>query len=345
MSPEPTPPGAGADPLRPVPPEPDPTALGNGDEPPTTRPRVYKLRLALIVAGLGLLAAVSTVFGMMMAVAQDLPSLENRQEYQRSKNSTLYDVNGKPLGTLTGASNRMLVGSRQIAPVMQHAVIAIEDQRFYEHNGIDPRGVGRALFADLTRRRAAQGASTIPQQFVKGALATQSKRTVFEKLREAALAYHLTRKWSKNKILTEYLNNVYFGNGAYGIESAARIYFSQDHNGCGQEGQPLCAPQLEPAEAALLAGVIASPYAFDPIEHPVAAKSRRDIVLKNMVAQKYITDGEYQAAVAQPVPTRYTIAPPKEDSLAPYFTSWVKGQIVDRFGATKAFSGGLKIKT
>jgi hypothetical protein len=108
MSHEPTPPGAGPDPLRPVPPDADPAAFGGGNgPPPETRPRVYKLRLALIVAGLGMLAAVSTVFGMMMAVAQDLPSLENRQEYKRSKNSTLYDVNGKPLGTLTGASNRI----------------------------------------------------------------------------------------------------------------------------------------------------------------------------------------------------------------------------------------------
>ena len=346
MSHEPTPPGAGTDPLRPVPPDADPAAFGGGNgPPPETRPRVYKLRLALIVAGLGMLAAVSTVFGMMMAVAQDLPSLENRQEYQRSKNSTLYDVNGKPLGTLTGASNRILVGSRQIAPVMQHAVIAIEDQRFYEHNGIDPRGIGRALFADLTRRRAVQGASTIPQQFVKGALATQTKRTVFEKLREAALAYHLTRKWSKTKILTEYLNSIYFGNGAYGIESAARIYFSQDLNGCGQEGQPNCAPQLEPAQAALLAGMIASPVAFDPVEHPVAAKNRRDLTLAKMLDQHYISQGEHDAAVAQPLPTRYTIQPPREDSRAPYFTSWVKGQVVDRFGVTKAFSGGLKIKT
>src|SRR3954452_3859163 len=142
MSHEPTPPGAGTDPLRPVPPDADPAEFGGGNGgPPLTRPRGYKLRLALIVAGLGMLACVSTVFGMMMAVAQDLPSLENREEYKRSRNSVLLDVNGKPLGRLTGNENRILVGADQISPVMQHAVIAIEDQRFYEHNGIDPRGV------------------------------------------------------------------------------------------------------------------------------------------------------------------------------------------------------------
>ena len=312
---------------------------------PERRPRVYKLRLALIVAGLGMLGAVSTVFGMMMAVAQDLPSLENREEYKRSRNSVLLDVNGKPLGVLTGTENRILLSADQIAPVMQRAVIAIEDQRFFEHNGIDPRGIGRALFADVTRRKAVQGGSTIPQQFVKNALATQSKRTVFEKLREAALAYHLTRKWSKRKILTEYLNSIYFGNGAYGVESAARAYFASSHPGCGEEGAPTCASQLEPAEAALLAGMIASPYAWDPVNFASRAKSRRDTVLRKMLDQDYLSQGEYDAAIAQPLPTRDTIQPPREDSKAPYFTSWVKAQIVDRFGATKAFSGGLRIRT
>ena len=320
----------------------EPTSVGAPDR----RPRVYKLRVALIVAGLGMLAAVSTVFGMMMAVAQDLPSLENREEYKRSRNSELLDVNGKPLGVLTGSENRILLTPNQIAPVMQRAVIAVEDRRFYEHNGIDPRGIGRALFADVTRRKAVQGGSTIPQQFVKNALATQSKRTVFEKLREAALAYHLARKWSKRKILTEYLNSVYFGNGAYGVESAARVYFSRvQHPGCGEEGAPTCASLLEPAEAALLAGMIASPYAWDPVNFPGQAKRRRDLVLNKMLEEKYLTQGEYDAAVAQPLPTRDMIAPPREDSKAPYFTSWVKGQIVDRFGATKAFSGGLRIRT
>ncbi|MDX6649190.1 MAG: penicillin-binding protein [Solirubrobacteraceae bacterium] len=344
MSQEPTPPGAGPDPLRPVP-DADPVASGGGGEPPARRPRVYKLRLALIVAGLGVLAAVSTVFGMMMAVAQDLPSLENREEYKRSRNSVLLDVNGKPLGVLTGAQNRILLNASQIAPVMQKAAISIEDERFYEHNGIDPRGIARALFADITQRTAAQGGSTIPQQFVKNALATQAKRTIFEKLREAALAYHLARKWSKQKILTEYLNSIYFGNGAYGVESAARAYFSTHHPGCGEEGQPACAALLDPAEAALLAGMIASPYAWDPVNFPVKAKRRRDIVLRKMLDQHYLTKGEYDAAVAQPVPTRDEIQPPREDSKAPYFTSWVKAQVVDRFGATKAFSGGLRIRT
>ena len=108
---------------------------------------------------------------------------------------------------------------------MENAVIAIEDRRFYEHEGVDYKGIARALSQDVLRRSAVQGGSTITQQFVKNALAAQAKRTVFQKLREAALAYHLERKWTKQKVLTQYLNSVYFGNGAYGVEAAVRTYF------------------------------------------------------------------------------------------------------------------------
>ena len=115
-----------------------------------------------------------------------------------------------------------------------------------------------------------QGASTIEQQFIKNALQAQSHRTIFEKLREAALAYQLSHKWSKEKIITAYLNTIYFGNGAYGIEAAAQTYFGHEvnHLGCGTPGHELCVEQLQPWEAALLAGIIQSPTAYDPATHP-----------------------------------------------------------------------------
>ena len=108
---------------------------------------------------------------------------------------------------------------------MKEAVVAIEDQRFYEHRGVDFQGIARAIYQDVLSGSASQGASTITQQFVKNALAAQDDRTIFQKLREAALAYQLERNWSKDKIITEYLNSIYFGEGAYGIEAAARTYF------------------------------------------------------------------------------------------------------------------------
>src|SRR5918993_4620060 len=124
---------------------------------------------------------------------------------------------------------------------MKQAIIAIEDRRFYTNEGYDLRGIGRALWQDVVNQRVVQGGSTITQQFVKNSLAAQEDRTVFVKLREAAMAYHLTRKWSKERILRNYLNTIYFGNGAYGIEAAARTYFQANHPGCDERGRPPCA--------------------------------------------------------------------------------------------------------
>jgi penicillin-binding protein 1A len=315
------------------------------------RPRIKKLRLLSILLGLSVLAGISTVFGMMMAVASDLPQLENRAQYRASKdNSVLLDYQGRKLGILTNNQNVVLVGQYQIAPAMKHAIIAIEDRRFYSNSGFDVKGTVRAFWQDVTNQRAVQGASTITQQFVKTALEAQNNRTVFQKLREAALAYHLTRKWSKEKILTEYLNAIYFGNGAYGIESAARVYFGKRHGygqagGCGSTARNMCASQLTPPEAAMIAGIVASPSGYDPIVHPVAARHRRDQVLRDMRDQGYITPTEYEQDVQEPIPTQADLTPPQEKSEAPYFTSWLRQQVVDHFGPFRAFSGGLQITT
>ncbi len=327
------------------------TPLFGDDDPPSgpppVKPRVRKLRLLAIFVPLALLAVVSTVFGMMMAVASDLPDLENRKEYQDAKNSILVDAQGKELGVLTNNQSRVLVRDTDISPYMRNAIIAIEDKRFYSNPGVDVRGIGRAFVQDVLQRKTVQGGSTIAQQFVKNALQAQSDRTVFQKLREAALAYHLTRKWPKSKILTQYLNSIYFGNGAYGVESAARTYFGNDpdHQGCGVDGHELCVKKLKPQEAALIAGVVANPSAFDPVAHPAAAKRRRDLVLRNMLDQGLLPRLEYFNAVKEPLPAPVDVKPPTVRSKAPYFTTWVRQQLVDRFGARVALEGGLKIRT
>jgi len=310
------------------------------------RPRIKKLRLLGILLPLGALAVVSTVFGMMMAVASDLPSLTAAQQLRHAQNSVLYDYRGNKLGILTSNENRVLVRYQDIAPSMRFAVIAIEDKRFFTNSGVDVRGIARAFVQDLIQKRSAQGGSTIAQQFVKNALKAQGNRTVFQKLREAALAYHLTRKWSKEDILTNYLNSIYFGNGAYGVESAARTYFGKDpnHDGCGERVDRPCAKELQPWESALLAGIIASPSAYDPVAHPVAAKRRRDLVLANMLAQGRLTRTQYDDAIQQPLWSG-ELDPPRVRTNAPYFTTWVRQQLIDRFGPEKAFEGGLKIKT
>jgi penicillin-binding protein 1A len=201
----------------------------------------------------------------------------------------------------------------------------------------------RAGFADFTHHGAVQGGSTITEQFVKNALAAQNNRTIFEKLREAALAYHLEKQWSKQKILGEYLNTVYFGNGAYGIESAMRTYFGgpQTH----YDPNERAAANATPDQAALLAGIIASPSAFNPVTNRQAALGRRNLVLKLMLQQHMISMGQYQQAIIQALPSEETVHPPRPDSSQPYFSTWVTQQLVDRLGSGRVFGGGLKIKT
>jgi len=317
-------------------------------DPPLGRPRLKRLRLAFILFGLSLLALVSTAFGMMIAVASDLPQLESRSEFRSAQNSVLVDVRGEYLATLAD-QGRIIVPPEDIALNMQHAIIAIEDRRFYENDGVDLRGIGRALFTDLTTRSAAQGGSTITQQFVKNATQAQNERTVREKIREAALAYNLTRKWSKRKILTEYLNSIYFGNGAYGIESAARTYFgsSAEHFGCGKP-ENRCASGLLPHEAALLAGMVASPSGYDPLVNKDAAKRRRNVVLDKMLEQGYVTRSEYEGSIRAEVPNTETVHPPQAQAAsksAAYFATWVRQQVVDRFGPREALLGGLRVQT
>jgi penicillin-binding protein 1A len=307
------------------------------------KPRLKKLRIAVVVLGLSLLAFVSWIFGIMMAVASDLPQLENRAEFAAAENSVVYDRQGERIATLTNNEGRILVESDEIAPVMKEAVVAIEDERFYEHRGVDFEAIGRALYQDILSGSAAQGGSTITQQFVKNALAAQQDRTILQKLREAALAYQLEREWDKDKILTEYLNSIYFGEGAYGIEAAAQTYFGWNHPGCGNAGPDRCAYQLLPAEAALLAGMISSPSAYSPRANPDAATARRNLVLQRMAEQGYLTEDEYLEYSRIEIPAASQIAPPEEDSAAPYFTSWLRQQLVDKYGAGKAFGGGLKI--
>jgi penicillin-binding protein 1A len=308
-----------------------------------SKPRLKKLRILFVLLGLGVLGLVSMVFGMMAAVSQDLPAIYNFAQYKASKNSEVFDASGEAIGTLTSDQNKILLTSGQISPNIKNAVVAIEDSRFYEHNGVDFQGIARALVKDILSQSAAQGASTITEQFVKNALEAEGSRTVFEKFREAALAYRLERHWTKDKILTEYLNTIYFGEGAYGIEAAARTYFGSAHPGCGTPTES-CASVLEPWEAAMLAGIIASPSAYDPKVYPENALGRRNLVLEKMYEQDYITQEQYEEGREQALPSPDDVEPPKLDSKAPYFTAWLRQQLVERYGAAKAFFGGLKVK-
>ena len=334
--------GSGGD-IPPIPPAPT-TAPGPPPPPPKQKPRLKKLRVLFVLLGLGILAVVSMVFGMMAAVSQDLPAIYNFAQYKASKNSVLVDSNGETLSTLSSDQNKILLSSGQISPNVKNAVVSIEDSRFYEHTGVDFQGIGRALVKDVLSMSAAQGASTITQQFVKNALEAQGDRSLFVKFKEAALAYRLERHWSKDKILTEYLNTVYFGQGAYGIEAAARTYFGAAHPGCGTETEP-CAAVLEPWEAAMLAGIIQSPSAYDPKVFPENTLARCNLVLERMGEQGYISSEQMREGQQQALPADDSIEPPSLDSRAPYFTAYVRQQLLERYGPAKAFFGGLEVKS
>jgi penicillin-binding protein 1A len=316
---------------------------------PPRKPRLKRLRFVLISFAVLLLGLISFVFGMFVAVASDLPSLTRFSQYKNAQSSVLLDAFGHPIGVVS-EGNRVIVTPHQIPQIVKEAVISIEDKRFETESGVDIRGIARAFVQDILHSGAVQGASTIEEQFIKNALQAQSHRTIFEKLREAALAYQLSHKWSKEKIITAYLNTIYFGNGAYGIEAAAQTFFGQEpeHIGCGTPGHELCVQQLQPWEAALLAGVIQDPSAYDPANHPVAARERRNLVLQQMYEQGYLTRSVYRQSLAKPLPAPVLIQAPIEPTVegvdTGYFTSWVTQQVIERYGA-RAFYGGLRIKT
>jgi penicillin-binding protein 1A len=323
--------------------------------------------LFLILTGLAVLALISTVFGMMMAVASDIPQIENVTEYASGHNSYLYDDHWRPIGILSAPDPEVIDTWKQLGQAIVHAIVAVEDKRFWSSPGIDLRGIARALVADV-KGGATQGASTITEQFVKNALSQENNRTILEKLREAALAFQLSRRWKPKRILTEYLNSAYFGNGAYGIESAARVYFGNalgyDPNApgdgntgaCGDSTNgklASCASRLNYYQAALLAGLVASPSAFDPLVNRTAAKARRDLVLQDMLQLHYISRAQYEVGSAEPLPTSADTQQTSEPSAAPYFTSWLRPQILALVGRGlppkvaeyRTYYGNLKIRT
>ena len=299
---------------------------------PHRRRRVRKLRLAALLGVLVVLAGLSFSFGLVRAVASEIPALDPAA--QRSDvNTIVYASNGRSvLAVLRGDEDRVLVKTEDIAPIMRQAIVAVEDQRFFDHDGIDLRGVGRALWADIRNQAIVEGGSTITQQFVKNAY-IRNERSIARKVREAALAWQLEQRWSKDRILTSYLNTIYFGNGAYGIQQASLTYF-------GKGARHLSLP-----EAALLAGIPANPSRYDLVTSPAKAKQRRRYVLAAMLEQGKITRSDYVRAHATPLPGAEDVRRPGTQGPAQYFVNYAKNQLVEKYGAGRVFGGGLKVTT
>jgi penicillin-binding protein 1A len=276
---------------------------------------------------------VSFAYGLVSSIASELPQLEPGNERRVEQLGYIYASDGKTvLAVLRGSESRVVVGSDQISPLMKQAIVAVEDRRFWEHRGVDAQGMLRAVWADVRSQNFVQGGSTITQQFIKNQY-TRQERTISRKVKEAALAWQLEQRWSKDRILTAYLNTIYFGNEAYGIEMAARVYF-------GKHAKELTLP-----EAALLAGLPASPGAYDPVANPGAARARRTTVLQLMLEQGLITPEDYREADSAPLPDPGDVGLPGTKHRQQYFAEYVKQQLLPYYGSGEVFGGGLRITT
>ena len=246
-----------------------------------------------------------------------------------ARTSVVYASDGSVLAEWHGEQDRTVVPYREMPKHLRNAVVAIEDRRFYQHSGIDMEGVARALRINAASGETEQGGSTITQQLVK-ILFTDGKRTLTRKIREALLASQLSAKADKGKVLEIYLNTVYFGDGAYGAESAAQHYFGKHVS------------SLNLAQSATLAGVIRSPSRFSPTDAPKEALRRRNLVIAQMLDQGYVSASEARAASAAPL----ALSPPKSSGqVAPFFVEYVKQELIARLGADKVYSGGLRVYT
>jgi penicillin-binding protein 1A len=257
------------------------------------------------------------------------------------ESSTVYAADGTLLYTFHAEENRKVVPLEEIPGHVRDAVIAIEDERFYRHNGVDLRAVLRALKTNTEAGSVEEGGSTITQQYVKKVLLRDESQTLSRKIEEASMAVQLERRYSKERILELYLNAIYFGNGAYGIEAAARQYFAKSVDA------------LTLAEGALLAGLIQRPAATDPYDAPDLALARRNLVLERMRVHRFASDAAVDAALAEPLTLGSPVTPAAERYPAAYFVEEVKQWILDdqRFGSTAEarrdllFGGGLRIQT
>ena len=278
--------------------------------------------LLLVAAGAGL-TSVAT-----LGSSCDLDALK---PVSIGENSFIYAADGTTLGAIPAEQNRQPVPLGRVSSWLPAATIAIEDRRFYEHDGIDMSGIARAVWADVRAGKVVQGGSTITQQLVRNLYPVSRERTIERKIKEACLAIKLDRAQTKREILSSYLNYVYYGNLAYGAEAAAQTYFSKH------------AHDLNLTEAALIAGMPQAPSSYDPFNKTEVATFRRNQVLRAMLETGTISRGQYGWAVKRPLGLEagklYTTI------REPYFFSYVREQLIARYGVATVRSGGLKVYT
>jgi penicillin-binding protein 1A len=298
---------------------PKPKAVAGRDAPARSLPR------RLVYWG-----AVVCIWGLILAggaialVASTLPPIQSLAIPKRPPSIEIDGLDGKPLA-VRGEMGGAAVALKDLPPYLPRAFIAIEDRRFYHHYGVDPIGLTRAVIADVLHRGVAQGGSTITQQLAKNLFLTQ-QRTLWRKMQELVLALWIERKFSKNEILELYLNRVYFGSGAYGVEAAAQRYF----------GKP--AREVKLAEAAMLAGLVKSPSRLAPSRNPDGAERRAQMVLAAMAEADFITETMAKSAMAQPA---HAVKPVGAGTVG-YVADWIMDVLDDLVGQV---DDDLKVET
>lgn len=256
---------------------------------------------------------------------------EDLADVRPPASSQIYDINGNELANIHAEENRVPVSIRQIPKDLQNAFVAVEDNRFYDHIGVDPKGILRAVVSNITSKEVAEGGSTITQQLAKNAYLTQ-ERTMKRKIQEVFLALRLEQQYTKQEILELYLNQIYFGQGAYGVQAAAKTYFGKDVS------------ELDTNECAVLAGIPKSPNYYSPLNSMEAAQKRKATVLDQMVKYGYMNAMTANSLKKEPL----KLAKPHADdnsNTPKYFVNYVIQELINKYGADAVYKDGLKIYT
>ena len=284
-------------------------------------------RIILMGSFLMICIAGGALIGILWVATQDLPTFDSFQDYHPSLVSRVYADNGQIIGQFF-IERRLYTPIDQIPHDLIQAVIAVEDTRFLEHPGLDIVGIGRAAWINLKRGGRFQGASTITQQLAR-ALFLTPERTYQRKIKELILAVKMEWVLTKDQILEMYLNQIYFGHGAYGVAAASLTYFDKS------------VTELSLPESAFLAGLPKAPNTYSPYRNPDLATSRKELVLHRMIDAEFITDEEAQAAMAAPLNYRRQ----KLESIGAYFIEEVRQHLVERYGESLVYKGGLQVYT
>ncbi|PYT36199.1 MAG: hypothetical protein DMF52_08075 [Acidobacteria bacterium] len=303
-----------------------PSGPSGGPPPRVPFWRQPKKLLIIALAALLFAAGAGSVLGYLLTF--DIPEVKHLQDWKPPVVTTIYSADGQVLYQF-GAEKRIVVGLDQIPKEFLEALVATEDSHFYEHFGVDPWGIARAIITDIIRFKKAQGGSTITQQLARS-LFLKPEKTVRRKLQEMVLAVQIEKAFTKQEILGFYCNQVYMGHGRYGIEAAAEYYF----------GRP--AKEMALPESALLAGLVQRPEAYSPFRAPDKARSRRDHVLNRMVEENKISRDVADPAIASPV---IVAKLPEEDNIAPYFVEEVRRYLDSKYGEVTLYEEGLEVHT